>query len=524
MINEHADVLISDELKSIYFGSQDTVLTEEGILLTCNLDSNAIEKIKQVITTHHQDYPALLGKVLRVVHTDALTITEMIERLTRQGQGPRWDDKTLSTIGRDVVDMLSKTVERGASDIHIELYAKETRLLIRVDGRLVELRKAIPEYEYGNNLIGYLFNEKAQDTDGDFYVNKTNNGRIVMELDTPYKDENGETHWVKRDTLWRISYIYAKDKGGQATLRWLNKDLTIPKLDSLGWEPGHVAAMRAFMHSASGACLMAGQVGSGKTTAIASALSEVKDSGRAINTIEDPVEVDIGVMQTSVQGDNDELDALVRLLLRHDGDIEFHGEMRTQAGAMAVCRKAETGQLMLATLHTSSASGIAHTMNEQMAVPLALITAPDLMKLWIYQTLVRTLCPHCSLTLAQAQAHWTSNERAQFERWQSVYEGSEALRFRHREGCEHCIEGEKGRTSLVEMIVLDDEDRHYIIKKDYLNWEDALKKKGFKSVLDHANLKIKRGEVDLFTASERVNGLFEQAASSVYATFFEEAR
>ncbi|RZR35502.1 GspE/PulE family protein, partial [Vibrio vulnificus] len=273
------------------------------------------------------------------------------------------------------------------------------------------------------------------------------------------------------------------------------KNTHIPKLEALGWEEGQIKAMRDFMNSASGACLIAGQTGSGKSTTIASALDEVKHTGRSINTIEDPVEFDIGVMQTSVLGGNEELNDLVKLLLRHDVDIEMHGEMRTKEGAMAVCRKAETGQLMLTTLHTSSAIGIAHTMNEQMGVPLALIGAPDLMKLWIYQTLVRKLCPHCALSLDEAKALWDDTQQEQYKQWLSQATATDTMRFKNPEGCQLCYQGEKDRTTLVEMLVLDDEDRQFILSKDYLGWAEALKQKGYKTVLDHANLKIARGEI-----------------------------
>ena len=70
------------------------------------------------------------------------------------------------------------------------------------------------------------------------------------------------------------------------------------------------------------------------------------------------------------------------------------------------------------------------------------------------------------------------------------------------------------------MLVLDDEDRQFILRKEYLGWAVALKQKGYKTVLDHANLKIARGEIDLFTAAERVNGLFQKPTSSIYKTFF----
>ena len=297
-----AEVLLNDDLKSRYFNYQDTLLLTDGTLITSDYDSLAITEIKTYIDANKAFFPELLGSTLSVEKVEQRTINNLIERLSSKDEGFQLDDETLSTVGSDAKKILQEAVSRGASDIRIELYAQETRIRCRVDGRMVPLQKTIPEYEYGNHLIGYLFSQLALDTDGDFYVSKSNNGRIEIDLST----QDG-----KRETIWRISYIYARNKGGQAVLRWVNKDTQIPKLDALGWEPGHVKAMRDFMNSASGACLIAGQVGSGKSTTIASALNEVKDSGRSINTIEDPVEFDIGVIQTSVRGDNDELNVSV---------------------------------------------------------------------------------------------------------------------------------------------------------------------------------------------------------------------
>ncbi|MGD1336101.1 GspE/PulE family protein [Vibrio harveyi] len=511
--NTNAELVLDEKLKSIYFGEQDTVALETGVIITTNFESPAIDQIKQHIHSNIDDFPELLGVSFRVERCESPQITKYIERISQKDESTFWlDDETASVIGDDAHKILQDAVNLASSDIHIELYGHEVRLLVRVDGRIIPLQKSIPDYEYGSNLIGYLFNQLAEDTDRDFYHNKPNNGRIELELTTPEG---------KRNTIWRISYIYAKDKGGQAVLRWLNKDVTVPSMDQLGWEGGHVKALKRFLESPSGACLIAGQVGSGKSTTIASALDSVKNTGRSINTLEDPVEFDIGIMQTSVLGGADELNELVKLLLRHDVDIEMHGEMRGQEGAMAVCRKAETGQLMFSTLHTSSAIGIAHTLHEQWNVPLSIISAPNLMKLWIYQTLVRTLCPHCKIPHDEALAQMSDVVREKYNQWRVHDVDTSQVHFRNPTGCEHCYQGEKGRTTLVEVLTLDDEDRQYILAKDHLGWVKALKNKGYKSVLDHANLKIQRGEIDLITAAERVNGLCEQETHSVYEHIFD---
>ena len=517
----NSNLVISDTLKSLYFTHQNTVLIEDGTLLTSDFESPAIALIKNHIIECNDKYPELLGVVVHIEKTDSSTIEYHIESLSTKGLQFQIQNGDLSTIGQDARNLLQLAVNKGVSDIHLELYEHEIRIRARIDGRMVDLQKSIPEYEYGLSLIAYLFNEIGKDQDDNFYPKKANNCRIEIDLITPEINDDGKSFETERETRWRTSYIPAQNNGGQCTLRWLNKNPKLPVMEKLGWENGQIEAARQFMASASGLCIICGQVGSGKSTSIASMLNEMKDTGRAINTLEDPVEFDIGVIQTTVK-DSDELNEFIKLLLRQDPDIEMHGEMRSKEGALAACRKSETGQLVFTTIHTSSGVGVAHTLNEHMGIPLALVGAPDLMKLWIYQTLVRTLCPHCALTLDESKQHWSLRENDQYERWSLTHTPTSAMRFKNPNGCDCCTQGEAGRTALIEMIVLDDEDRQFILNKDYLNWLVALKNKGYKTVLDHANLKVDRGEVDLFTASERVNGLFERSSSSIYQSFFPE--
>ncbi|HAS6017054.1 TPA: exonuclease SbcC [Vibrio cholerae O1] len=519
------NVIVTEQLKSIYFKSQNAVLLESGVILTSDYESPAIRQIESISTQKEiQDSLEEQGIRIRIQRAPAKEILRLIEQIS-----DKKNDFAATTVGEgfseNAHDTLQQAIKKRASDIHIELFPNETRIEVRVDGLMMPLQKPIPEFEYGNRLIGYLFNELAINTDGDFYVNKPNNGKIHISLDTPMKDESGNETWVKRDTQWRISYIPANG-GGQCTLRWTNAEVEVRTFEQMGWEKGHEELIESFNRSSAGVCLVAGQVGSGKSTTIARCLENLKRQGRSINTIEDPVEYNLGIIQTSINQSEKQDNALfeyARLLLRHDVDIEMHGEVRDHNDALMACRKGETGQLMFSTIHTSSALGIAHTLHEQMGIPTALIAAPNLMKLWVYQTLVRTLCPNCSLDANAAQANLTEKQKQQFSDWLSTQtQPVTDVRFKNPSGCNKCNGGEHGRTALVEMIALDDEDRAFIIKKDWLGWQTALKEKGFKSIADHANLKIRRGLIDLFTASEKVDGLIPVNTRTLYKNLWKE--
>ncbi|WP_257214480.1 GspE/PulE family protein [Vibrio coralliilyticus] len=513
------NVVQTDGLKSIYFQYQDTVLMSNGEIRTSNYDSEAIPKIQALLASDTSILPTLNGLSPRVYKESANTINTYVTEVSSSSEIIQSDIEKQSETGARTKSMLQLAVDRGVSDIHIEIYKSHTEINSREDGKMVALQKAVPEKEFGLLVVGWLFNE-AEIKEADFYANKPNNGRVEIDLNT----NDG-----KRTCQWRISYIPAKDGGGQLTMRWLNKDLTIPNFYQLGWEPGHIRAMEDFINSASGMCIVTGQVGSGKSTTIASALSAMKGTGRAINTLEDPVEFDIGVIQTSVStgdGDDNPMFDYAKLLLRHDPDVESHGEVRENKGAMVACRKADTGQIMFTTMHTSSAIGVAVTLHEQFHVPLSVISAGKLMKLWIYQTLVRKLCPHCSLDREEAIAGLSATQIDKLTQWEEEQIWNEKsldnVRFRNPDGCSHCKEGEKHRTSLIEMLVLDDEDRKYIFKQDEAGWKEALQRKGFKDVQSHANLKILRGEIDLFTTSQKVDGLISIETGRIYSDLFEE--
>nr|WP_012219837.1 ATPase, T2SS/T4P/T4SS family [Vibrio sp. 23023]ABX77025.1 Hypothetical Type II secretion protein [Vibrio sp. 23023] len=515
-------LLLDEQLKTFYFDNRTTIALESGAILTSRYDSPSLVPMRDYLTNNKT---LLSGKFRGVLPTVTLVSQERIDTLLDLGLN---HDKSQVTTENDSYvaqryrDMLTKAANLGSSDIHIELYEHETQILVGVDGRRVFLYDPIPEHDYGERLFSYIFTSAATEKDDDYVARNPNNGRLEETLII-----DGE----RRETIWRASYIPA-NRGGKVTLRWLNANVSLPSLDDLGWNEGHVAQMRRYLTYPSGVCIISGKTGSGKSTALASALSEI-DKTRAVHTLEDPIEFDLGIMQTTVSPDrtiHGESDPrgygfYSKVLLRHALDVEMHGECRDEKGAMELVRKGETGQLMFTTLHTSSAIGIAHTLTEQMHIPPAVIAAPDLMRLWICQTLVRTLCPHCKMTHEQAKHYHT--EHGTLARFTALADAAhqlcdgevEQVRYRHEQGCNACKQGEKGRTAIVEMIVLDDEDRHFILNKDYLNWQTALKKKGFKDLKWHAMTKIKTGWVDIETASTRINHLLPLSSQDIYQTF-----
>lgn len=529
-------VVLSDKvLIPLYFEERKSVALSDGTILTSDFDAKKISQIRDYITASRTlNGGVLFGKPTTVKKVSTSEIEHYLSLLESQSSGSSSAKMTDSEPSKRLHEYLQSGVEKWCSDIHIEVHENSTVIYARVDGRRILLSE-IPDPSYGEQIFSFIFNSKASETDADFVAKDANNGHVEEILDCrDISIIDGEVSIKKmnRNTRWRVAYVPAK-RGGRCTLRWLDASYDIPKLDDMGWTAGHVAVLRNYLDTPSGVCIIAGKTGSGKTTTLASALNEIPVE-RSVVTLEDPPEFDLKKAiqiqikpNTPVKEGGEEMRGFSyysKQTLRHDVDVEMHGEVRDRVGAMELTRKGETGQLMFTTLHTSSAMGIAHTLTEQMHVPAAVIAAPALMRLWIYQTLVRKICPHCCFTIEEATEYYKDKQDPKVSHWlnniESLCNGQiQNVRFKNPDGCQKCVEGERGRTAIVEMIVLDDEDREYIIKKDYLGWEKALKAKGFKDVRDHAISKIKAGDIDVVTASGKVNDLLPVTSADIYKTF-----
>ncbi|HDS1208449.1 TPA: Flp pilus assembly complex ATPase component TadA [Shewanella algae] len=516
-------LITDDELNEYYLEDKFciAVMTGEGpVIYTTSYETLRIDKIVSHVQNMEGDY---WGRVPKVKLCNESEI-EDLRSTSHNGKAAQYTDDSdkSSRVSVRVSEQLQKAVDERSSDIHIEVYKNLTKILHRIDGRRVVVSE-VRDREYGMQLIGNIFNTKCQET---FEPKKVLNGSFETQL-----VENG----VDRKTEWRAAYIPGKNSGGRCVLRWLNQSAQLLTLDQLGWTSAHVAIVRDILQGPSGIIMLTGKTNSGKTSALAAMLSEFDDS-RAIHTLEDPVEYDLkGIVQTHVRTDVKEKDVVTegfphysKALLRHDLDVEMHGEIRDYETAMEVHRKGETGQLLFSTLHTSTTIGIATTFIKQWNVPAAVVSAPELHRLWINTALVRTLCNKCKLTEDKAREYYSSKSNEELEKFEVVVEISKSIcgdtntvRYFNPDGCDCCCKGEKGRTSVVEMLVLDDEDRDYILRSDFLGWKKALNDKGFLELRDHAIYKIKKGEIDIRTAISRVTGLLKTDTKTVYKNMLD---
>lgn len=317
-----------------------------------------------------------------------------------------------------------------ASDIHIEPQAERLQIRFRIDG-VLHLQteadiKIAPALALRLKLMSELdISEKRLPQDGRFAVK------------------------VKQQQMdVRISTMPTQ-YGESIVMRLLNQSGGTLKLDSIGMPPDMLKAFRAILQRPNGLVLVTGPTGSGKTTTLYGALSELNSMERKLITVEDPVEYRLpGVNQVQV---NEKIELtfarVLRSALRQDPDVVLVGEMRDQETAQIGMRAALTGHLVLSTLHTNDAVSTPVRLLD-MGVPRYMVGTS--LQAVLAQRLVRVVCESCSQPY-----QLKPNEHAwlKFELGESVDERE----YLHGRGCSHCNgTGYRGRTGVYEMLEMTD--------------------------------------------------------------------
>ncbi len=321
-----------------------------------------------------------------------------------------------------VEEMLTTAVRKRSSDIHIEPIKQNIKIRIRVDGKLHYLPSPTPDIN--TEIIARLkilaklnIAEKRLPQDGQF---------------SWYLDKE---HYSIRLSTMPILY------GEKLVLRILSTQLKYT-LNQLGMPPPLLTKLQADLQSSQGLILVTGPTGSGKTITLYSSLESVNHSSRNIATIEDPIEIPLnGINQIQVNSKYDlNFAHILRSLLRQDPDIIMIGEIRDEETAAIAVRAAQTGHLVLSTLHTNSTLNSLSRM-EQLGIPPELLSS--CIKLIIAQRLVRKLCIHCRQQEATPTAILHRNQTININQWKPI-------------GCEHCFCGYIGRIALYEYISHDE--------------------------------------------------------------------
>ncbi len=338
-------------------------------------------------------------------------------------------DASDALVSRLINSLLEEAIMAGASDIHIEPDEDVLRIRQRVDGLLREL--PVGQKQVAAALVSRLklsaglnIAERRLPQDGRFRVNV-----------------RGRTLDVRLSTM-------PTQFGETVVMRLLDQTQGLLDLEKLGMPEGMLARVRSILRRPYGMLLVTGPTGSGKSTTLYAALSELNSPDRKIITIEDPVEYRlprINQVQIHPQIGLD-FSRVLRTALRQDPDVILVGEMRDRETVEIGLRAAITGHVVLSTLHTNDAPSTAVRLLD-MGAPGFLIA--NALQAVIAQRLIRRLCDRC----AKPQPP-TEREAA----WLRSFAGDTALtgEYRAGSGCNHCNQtGYSGRIGIYELLEID---------------------------------------------------------------------
>jgi type IV pilus assembly protein PilB len=359
-----------------------------------------------------------------------------MEKLTRE--------TGVSPVVRLVDTVIYTSLERRASDIHIETRNSEVVVKYRIDG-----------------VLQYAMQPLAKD----WHATILSRIKVMSELDIAERripqDGRFRVRYKGRFVDFRVS-IMPSVHGEDAVLRVLDKETLSEKfrnltLDVVGFETDEVTRFRRFIHEPYGMVLVTGPTGSGKTTTLYAAINEIKNDEDKIITIEDPVEYQVrGITQIPVNEKKGLTFARgLRSILRHDPDKIMVGEIRDQETAQIAINSALTGHLVFTTVHANNVTDVIGRFINMGVEPYNFVSALNCI---MAQRLVRVICEHC-----KKQVHHPPEALKESgldpEEWSKVvfYEGA---------GCLECSgTGFRGRSAITELLDLSDRIREMIIDR-----------------------------------------------------------
>ncbi|WKZ19319.1 MAG: type II secretion system ATPase GspE [Candidatus Jettenia sp. CY-1] len=368
---------------------------------------------------------------------------------------------------RLVNNTLTKAIEIGASDVHLEVFEKNARLRYRVDGVLRELTP--PPREIYNAIISRIkimaklnIAEKRLPQDG----------RIKMKV-------------AGKEIDLRVSII-PMSHGEGVVMRILDRTAVTLDLEALGFSQEFLGKFRRMVNKPEGMLLVTGPTGSGKTTTLYAVLKELVSPEIKIVTVEDPVEYsmeDVNQIQVNPQIDLTFASGL-RSILRHDPDIILIGEIRDRETASIAIQAALTGHLVFSTLHTND-SASAFTRLIDMGMEDYLISSCIIGIL--AQRLVRKICTQCRESYIPGE---------DLRKTAGLKEGEPLYKSR---GCDACNNlGFKGRKCIAEFLYVDDAIRRLIIShKDSNEIMKEAVKRGTKTLWEDGLEAVRKGETTL---------------------------
>jgi general secretion pathway protein E len=376
-----------------------------------------------------------------------------------------------------VNSILYDALKVGASDIHIESTPSGLTVKFRIDG-----------------VLDHALNANGVET-AEHVISRL---KVLSDLDIAERrvpqDGSFMVEAGARDIDLRVS-IMPSIHGEDAVIRVLDKRAMIETygaltLNALGFDDASLKVLRRMAEEPYGMLLVTGPTGSGKTTTLYGALTEIHDGKSKIITIEDPVEYQLpGILQIPVNEKKGLTFAKgLRSILRHDPDKIMVGEIRDNETAEIAVQSALTGHLVLTTVHANNVFDVIGRFTHMGIDPYSFVSA--LNGIW-GQRLVRVNCPHC------AAPHVPTDEELALVGLSRIE--TQGFQFMAGQGCGDCRgTGYKGRRAIAEILILTDELRELIVDKAPIRQiKEIARRNGTRTLREASLALVQRGETTL---------------------------
>nr|ELY5254641.1 type IV-A pilus assembly ATPase PilB [Vibrio cholerae] len=380
-----------------------------------------------------------------------------------------------SPVSRFINQVLLDAVRKGASDIHFEPYESQYRIRLRCDGILVETQQ--PASHLSRRLAARIkilskldIAERRLPQDGRIKLRLSRDTAIDMRVST-------------LPTLW----------GEKIVLRLLDSSAANLDIDKLGYNPQQKQLYLNALKRPQGMILMTGPTGSGKTVSLYTGLRILNTSQINISTAEDPVEINLsGINQVQVQPKiGFGFAEALRSFLRQDPDVVMVGEIRDLETAEIAVKAAQTGHLVLSTLHTNSAAETVIRLANMGVEPFNLASSLSLI---IAQRLARRLCKHCKIAV-----HPSVLLQSQF-----AFQPNEILYEANATGCNECTGGYSGRVGIYEVMAFNTQLAEAIMQRATIHQIESLAKTNGMQSLQESGLEKLREGITSFAELQRV--------------------
>jgi len=459
VVSDPADVLMIDELELLLGHPIDVMVGTRTAIQEILKKSESSQRVLEEATEEFK---------VQLVREDEDGEEQLsIERLTSDA----------SPIIKLVDSTIFNALQRRASDIHIETREREVVIKYRIDGVLYQAMEPIDK-QFHSAIISRI--------------------KVMSELDIAEKrvpqDGRFKMKLKGRTIDFRVS-IMPSVHGEDSVIRILDKESANEefrelRLDVLGFNEDDLKILRRQITEPYGMFLVTGPTGSGKTTTLYAALSEIQSDEDKIITIEDPVEYQLpGITQIPVNEKKGLTFARgLRSILRHDPDKIMVGEIRDEETAQIAVQSALTGHLVFTTVH---ANNVVDVLGRFLNMKVELYNFVSALNCVLAQRLVRTICKECKepVTVTRANLEESGLDPDRFM----------DLKFYEGRGCIDCNgTGFKGRTAIAEILDLSDNIRELILaRKSAAEIKRAAKEEGMMFLRDSAIHRLVNGQTTL---------------------------